>query len=254
MRVLVADAGNSSTTYGVFDGDRLTASFSIQRQEDGAAAQLSLVQEQLARYGVSGTEWHGAVVGSVASATDVTAEVVARATGLPPLIATPTTPGIGVPIAYADPAALGIDRLANALAAHEWLADAAIVVDFGTATQFDCVSADGRFLGGAICAGPQLSLDALSTRSKRLPPLRLQRPVSVLATETSAALQSGAFFGQAALADGMVRRLFVELEQQCPVIATGGYCSDIGPECNSVTHIRPDLTLQGLRLIWQRCR
>ena len=255
MHLLVADAGNTSITFGVFEAEKLLGSFFTgRRTAPGKDDLLASLKHWLASCGLARLESAEAIVGSVGPGTNELLGVLETLTGRPAQRATTTAPRLGMSIAYADPSSLGIDRLANALAAYDWLKSAAIVVDLGTATQFDCVSGDGRFVGGAICVGPQLSLDALSARSSRLPGLELSAPSTAMATDTKTALLSGAFYGQAALVDGMVKRLGEALGETCQVIATGGFAAVIGPECQLVNHIRPELTLHGLRIVWERTR
>lgn len=158
---------------------------------------------------------------------------------------------LGVSNAYEQPSSLGIDRLLNVVAAHAIYGGPAVVADIGTATNFECVGANGEFLGGAICAGPQLCLDALGARSKQLLHLIFERPGSFIATNTSDALKSGAYYGHAHLVDGLLRQFAVALQRPCKTIVTGGYATELFPMIESATHLDPDLTLQGVRLAFE---
>jgi type III pantothenate kinase len=159
-----------------------------------------------------------------------------------------------MPLAYANPRELGVDRWLNAVAAYHQHRQAVIVVDMGTATNFECVSATGEFLGGAICIGPQLSLDALCQRSTKLPHVQLTASAHVLADNSRAALLSGAYHGHAAMIDGMVARLSAEMSTPVTVVGTGGYSALFAPVCRSLNVVEPDLTLHGVRLVWEHHR
>lgn len=159
---------------------------------------------------------------------------------------------LGISNAYDQPSSLGVDRLLNVVAAHAIYGGPAVVADIGTATNFECVGANGEFLGGAICAGPQLCLDALGARSKQLLHLTFGRPGSFIATNTTDALKSGAYYGHAHLVDGLLRQFAGALEQPCKTIVTGGYAAELFPLIKSATHVDPDLTLHGVRLAFER--
>ncbi len=164
-------------------------------------------------------------------------------------------PGVktGVPILTDNPKEVGADRIVNTLAAHTLYGGPAIVVDFGTSTNLDVVSAKGEFLGGALAPGIEISIDALASRAAQLRKVELVRPRSVIGKNTVEALQSGALYGFAGQVDGLVRRITAELgEPVAAVIATGGLASIVVPESHTITHHDPDLTLHGLRLVFQR--
>jgi type III pantothenate kinase len=163
-------------------------------------------------------------------------------------------PGVktGVPILYDNPREVGADRIVNALAAHHLYGGPAVVVDFGTSTNFDVVSARGEFLGGALAPGIEISVDALAARAARLLKVELVRPRSVIGKSTVEALQSGIIFGFAGQIDGLVRRIAHELEDEPVVIATGGLAPLVLSESETITEHEPDLTLIGLRLVFER--
>ncbi len=158
----------------------------------------------------------------------------------------------GVPLLYDNPREVGSDRVVNALAAYHLYGGPAIVVDFGTSTNFDVVSARGEFLGGALAPGIEISVDALAARGARLFKVELTRPRSVIGKSTVEALQSGLLYGFAGQVDGIVRRIVAELGAPTRVIATGGLATLVIGESETIDAHEPDLTLIGLRLAFER--
>jgi type III pantothenate kinase len=217
---------------GVFDGERLTAT--ARQPTDPELAAEKLIRE-------------------------LSADAVVEASVV-------STPGPGLDEAYRrliprllghEPVVLGAaragpDRVANCAAAHALVGGACIVVDLGTATTVDAVDAGGRFLGGAIAAGMEVSLEALVARAARLGRVPLAAPPQAIGATTEQAMRSGAVFGHAGLVDGLVERFRTELGRDTPVLATGGLAGVVVPHCSTVARMEPDLTLIGLRLLWQR--
>jgi type III pantothenate kinase len=165
----------------------------------------------------------------------------------------------GMPVLYDPPADVGADRVVNGVAAFELYGRAAgrpiIVVDFGTATTFDAITARGEYLGGVICPGVQISAEALFLRAARLPKVEVRRPPAVIGRTTVGSMQSGLFFGYVDMIAGIVRRMRAELgEPPARCIATGGLADVISAETSVVEEVNPDLTLIGLRMIWERNR
>jgi type III pantothenate kinase len=164
-------------------------------------------------------------------------------------------PGVptGVPIRYDDPREVGPDRIANAVAARERHGAPAVVVDFGTSTNFDVVNAAGEFAGGVLAPGVEISMDALFARAARLPRVPFVAPERVISQTTVAALQSGLVYGFAGQVDAVVRRITEELGADgVPVVATGGLADLIAPHSTSITVVDQELTLHGLRLVWEK--
>ena len=164
----------------------------------------------------------------------------------------------GMPLLYKHPAEIGADRIVNAVAAYQIYGRdrgvPLIVLDFGTATTFDAVSAKGEYLGGVICPGVQISADALFQRAARLPKVDVRKPCEVIGRTTVGAMESGLYYGYVGLVDGLVRRMKRELGERAVCVATGGLASVIAPEVDLIEHVDPDLTLQGLRMVWERNR
>ena len=158
----------------------------------------------------------------------------------------------GVPLMYDNPREVGPDRIANTLAAHHLYGGPAVVVDFGTSTNFDVVSAKGEFLGGVLAIGIEVGIDALAARGARLFKVGLSKPRSVIGKSTQEALQSGLLYGTVGQIDGIVRRIVEELGGTATVIATGGLAPLVLAESRTVQHHEPDLTLIGLRLVFER--
>jgi len=159
---------------------------------------------------------------------------------------------IGMPIRVDNPREVGADRLVNSVAAYDRCGSACIVVDFGTTINFDVVSADGEFLGGVFAPGVEISIEALAQKAARLFKVDLEPPKSVIGKSTAAALQSGVIYGFAGGVDAIVRRLREELGEEACTIATGGLAGPIVPFCEEIDETDDELTLKGLRLIWER--
>ena len=161
---------------------------------------------------------------------------------------------IGMPIRTENPHEVGADRLVNSVAAYDRVGGACIVVDFGTSTNFDVVSTEGEYLGGALAPGVEISIEALAQRAARLFKVDLEPPKQVIGKNTAAALQSGVVYGFAGQVDAIVRRLRDELGEEATAIATGGLADPIVPFCEEIDETDDELTLRGLRLIWERNR
>ena len=158
----------------------------------------------------------------------------------------------GITLKYDNPREIGADRIVNAAAAYKLFGGPLIIVDFGTATTFCAVTKNGEYLGGAITPGVKISAEALYQRAAKLPRVELVRPRTVIGRDTVSAMQAGILFGYAGLVDGIVERMKKELGADAVVIATGGLAELVAPETKTINEVRPDLTLQGLRLLYER--
>jgi type III pantothenate kinase len=251
--LLAIDIGNTETVLGVFQGDRLEWHWRLHTSIERTADELALVFGGfLAQRDLSfSRQVTGVAVSSVVpDQTQALREMVRRYFHFQPVV---VEPGVrtGIRILYDNPKEVGADRIANAVGAYEKYGGPAIVVDFGTATTFDVISAEGEYMGGVIAPGVKISAEALFAAAARLPRVEIVPPRSVIGRNTVESVQAGLVLGTAAMVDGMVERIAKELGE-CAVIATGGLAEPVIGECVSVDHHEPWLTLEGLRHIYER--
>jgi type III pantothenate kinase len=257
--LLAIDVGNTNIVLGVFDGDTLVQSWRLQTLRERTSDELGLLVDGLfAHSRIDRVKIRGIILGSVVPPLTSTIRAMAqRYFGVPVLTIEPAL-DTGMPILYDNPAEVGADRIVNAIAAYEKFGRAAgrpmIVVDFGTATTLDAVTARGEYLGGAICPGVQISADALFQRAARLPRIDVRKPSRIVGRTTVGAMESGLFWGYVGMVEGLVRRMSDELGGDALCIATGGLADVIAPETTLIKHVEPDLTLHGLRIVWERNR
>jgi type III pantothenate kinase len=250
--LLAIDIGNTNTVMGVFDGDELRQSWRIKSDARNTADELALTfRGLLAEIPVSGI----AACSTVPAVLRELRTMLARYYDAVPTVL--VEPGVrtGVSVLTDNPKEVGTDRICNTAAAHHLVDGPCIVVDFGTSTNFDVVSARGEFLGGALAPGIEISLDALAARAAQLRTVELVEPRSPIGKNTVEALQSGILYGFAGQIDGLVRRIrpyIADDPESVAVIATGGLASLVIGHCETVTRHEPDLTLLGLRLVFER--
>jgi len=249
--LLAVDVGNTQTVFGLFDGERLTEQFRVATDRRRTGDELAV----MLRAFVELDALDGIVLSSVVPELQREYELLAERWAGADLIVVGPGVSTGIPVLNVDPREVGPDRIANAVAARERYGAPAIVVDFGTSTNFDVVSAAGEYAGGVLAPGIEISMDALFARAARLTKVPFEAPERVIGRSTTAALQSGLVYGFAGQVDAIVGRIREELQaEDAPAIATGGLAGLIAPHSTTITTVDPELTLHGLRLVWLRNR
>src|SRR5437870_2981712 len=252
--LLAIDVGNTNIVLGVFDGETLVQSWRLQTLRERTSDELGLLVDGLfAHSRIERVQIRGVVLGSVVPPlTGTMRAMLDRYFGVKAMIVEPGV-NTGMPILYENPSEVGADRIVNSIAAWARFGGDArpmIVVDFGTATTLDAISAKGEYLGGAICPGVQISADALFQRAARLPRIDVRKPARIVGRTTVSAMESGLFYGYVGMVEGLVRRMRDELGGDAVCVATGGLADVIAPETPLIQHVDPDLTLHGLRIVW----
>jgi len=255
--LLAIDVGNTNIVLGVFKSTEIAHSWRLPTLRERTSDELGILIIGLcAHRQVAPGDITGIVMASVVPPLTGTMIAMARDYfNQTPLNIEPAA-NAGMPILYENPREVGADRVVNGIAAYEQYGRRegrpVIVVDFGTATTFDAISAKGEYLGGVICPGPQISADALFQRAARLPRIDVQKPDRVIGRTTVGSMQAGLFWGYVDMVNGLVRRMREELGGNVAVVATGGLAASVAPETHVVEHVDPDLTLRGLRIVWER--
>jgi type III pantothenate kinase len=250
VTLLAIDVGNTNTVFGLFDGEELVRSWRIKTDARSTADEMALVYRGLL---ADQPEVTGIALCSTVPAVlrEMRHMLATYHDDIPTVIVEPGTK-TGVPVLTDNPKEVGTDRIVNTMAAYHLYGGPSIVVDFGTSTNLDVVSDKGEFLGGALAPGIEISIEALASRAAQLRKVELVRPRSPIGKNTVEALQSGALYGFAGQVDGLVRRISDELGGVQAVIATGGLAPIVVPESETITHHDPDLTLVGLRLVFEK--
>ncbi len=251
--LLAIDVGNTNTVLGLYDGEELVHDFRIETARGRTTDELHVLLASLLQIAeVPRREVTASILASVVpSTTERFAGAIERAFDHEVMV---VQPGVktGMRLLYENPREVGADRIVNAVAAYERVRGAVIVVDFGTATTFDCIGAQGEYLGGAIAPGMEISASALFSRAARLFRAQLARPPKAIGRNTAHSMQAGIVFGYVGLVDGLVRRLRGEMGGAARVIATGGQARLIAADSESIDEVDDFLTLDGLRILWAR--
>jgi len=252
MRLLAIDIGNSNVVWGVFDDERLIADWRAGTDAAKTPDEYGiLLLDLLGVKGIIPESLDAVILSSVVPPLTATFEELAEKYlhRLPLTVSSELKTGLT--LRYENPAEIGTDRIVNAAAAFRRYGGPVIIVDFGTATTFCLVTKKGEYLGGAIAPGIRISAEALFQRAAKLPKIELIRPKSVIGRDTASSMQAGIIFGYAGLVDEIVTRMQQTIGQECFVVATGGLAGLLASESRTIREIRPDLTLEGLALLYQ---
>ena len=251
--ILAVDVGNTQTVLGLFDeAGHLGGHWRVSTDAALTSDELRVkIGGLLVAEGLSWSTVERLIIASVVpSLTAAYEEMAERVTSRAPMV---VGPGLktGIDVRYENPREVGADRIVNAVAAYQLYGGPLVVVDFGTATTIDVIAEDGGYIGGAIAPGVETSAEALFSRAARLSKVDLEPPDRVIGTNTRASVQAGLLLGEAAMVDGLVRRVWTELGVETKVIATGGLAERMAPLCDTIDDVDIDLTLKGLAIIYE---
>src|SRR5215468_9453090 len=251
--LLAIDLGNTNTVFGVYDtNDKLIMHWRLSTQKERTVDEYGILLRNLfALEKIDAKKIRRVIIASVVPPLDpVLHEMVEVYFSVKPVFV--THENAGIPVLYDDPRQVGADRIVNAVAVVHKYGKPAIVVDFGTATTFDAITADGAYGGGVIAPGIVISAEALYEHAAKLPRIEIQKPRSLIGTSPVASMQSGLFYGYVALVDGMITRMKKELGSTTRVIGTGGQAAFISQETKLIETVDANLTLDGLQLVASR--
>jgi len=251
--LLVVDVGNTNTVLGLFDGAELVHDWRIRTVVDHTVDEYGMLIYNLYKTSrISSRKIRDIIISCVVPPMlNILEPLCGKYFSLKPLI---VGPGVktGMPIFYDNPKEVGADRIVNAVAGYEKYKQDLIIVDFGTATTFDYVSARGEYMGGCITPGIMISSEALFERAAKLPRVELSKPRSIVAKDTVSSMQAGIIYGYAGLVDGICERMKAEVKSNPLVVATGGLAKIVAPETRNINVVDDMLTLEGLRIIYLR--
>ncbi len=249
--LLAIDIGNTNVVLGVFDQEKLVENWRVGTNTQITPDEYAMIFKDL--FGFAGLEFRqitGVILSTVVPPLlPVMTEMSRKYFQLAPLVVTHEIK-TGITLKYDNPKEVGADRIVNASAAYRLYGGPVIIVDFGTATTFCAVTKRGEYLGGAIAPGIKISAEALFQRASKLPRVELAKPGTVIGSDTISAMQSGIIYGYAGLVDGIVARMKQELSMDAKVVATGGLAELVAPETKTIQEVRPHLTIEGLRLLY----
>lgn len=251
--LLTIDIGNTNIVLGVFDRGKLLKSFRLSTKEFRTSDEYGIIFLDLFRNASINIQgFSGAIISCVVPPLlEPLIDTVLRYFYIEPLVVDSNT-DTGVPILCDSPKEVGADRIVNAVGGYEKYREALIIVDFGTATTFDYITANGEYVGGVIAPGAAIALEALFQKTSKLPRVEIIRPARVVGKDTISSMQSGIFYGYLSLIDGIIGRMKEEVKGDPKVIATGGLAPLFKGESLYIQEIEPDLTLEGLRIIYER--
>lgn len=250
--LLAIDIGNTNVVLGVFDGEKLVENWRVGTNTQITPDEYAMIFKDL--FGFAGIEFsqiQGVIISTVVPPLlPVMVEMSLKYIRIEPMVVTHELK-TGISIRTDNPKEVGADRIVNAAAAYKLYGGPLIIVDFGTATTFCAVTKNGEYLGGAICPGMKISAEALFQRASKLPRVELAKPSKVIGTDTISAMQAGIIYGYAGLVDGIVERMKKELSADARVVATGGLAELVSQETRTIQEIKPHLTLEGLRHLFE---
>jgi type III pantothenate kinase len=253
--LLAIDIGNTNVVLGVFEGEGLCESWRIGTKSSITADEYAVIVKDLFAFsGIDFRQIDGIIISTVVPPLlSIMTEMSRKYFKIEPMVVTSELK-TGITLSYENPREIGADRIVNAAAAFRLYGGPLIIIDFGTATTFCAVTKKGEYLGGAITPGVKISAEALYQRAAKLPRVELTRPRTIIGRDTVSAMQAGILYGYAGLVDGIVERMKKELSPDARVIATGGLAELVAPETKSTIEVRPNLTLEGLRMIYDANR
>jgi type III pantothenate kinase len=251
--LLAIDIGNTTVALGVFEGKRLLQDWSIRSVREKTADEYGITLLELLRTsGLDPSTIRGCIISSVVPPLTPAFQVLSQS--LFRVKSLVVGPGLktGMPILYENPGEVGADRVVASVGAFDKYGGPCIVVDFGTATTFDAVTAKGEYLGGAIAPGIQISAEALYLRTAKLPRIEVAKPKKPIGKTTVTSMQSGIYFGYVGLVNNIISEISKEIGAEPKIVVTGGFASQLGPEIKAPHHYEPHLVLEGLRILYER--